>query len=399
MDTVTLIIAIVGICLAIYFNVCNGRNDAANTIAITLATRALSPGKAVIFASIFCLLGPFVFSTAVASTIGKGLIVSEIITPVLLLIALCGAIFWVSFCSRKGLPVSSSHAMVGGLLGAGIAAGGISAVIGPSSEMFFGMLMYLGCGMGIGGFIGLLLALITKDSMKQYLLLGTILGAVFAVPFAMICFGFVFGGILAILLFICVSPLLGVAVSYCITIIVAKISMKVTKSPSKLNKWFQRLQVVGSAFQALSLGGNDAQHAMGFIMAIMISVGWIGVNDALPLWVILISAIAISLGLLSGGWKVIRNLGSGITRIQPYQGFSSSLAAGSVLSFMVSCGVPVSSTHLTSGCIMGTGVTKGNGAVNWKVVRQMVMAWIITIPCAGIVSFVGYIVIAFVFGL
>ena len=399
MDTITLVIAIVGICLAIYFNVCNGRNDAANTIAITIATRALSPGKAVIIASVFCLLGPFVFSTAVASTIGKGLVTTDIITPVLLLVALCGAILWVSFCSRKGLPVSSSHAQVGGLLGAGIAAGGIQAVIGPTPDMFFGMLFYLGCGALTGCLAGLLLAGIFKDSVKRFMLLGAVVGAVVAIPIAMICFGFVFGGILAIILFICVSPLLGLVVSYIITIIVTNLQGRFTKHPSRMNKWFQRLQVVGSAFQALSLGGNDAQHAMGFIMAIMISVGWLGVNDALPFWVILVSALAITAGLLSGGWKVIRSLGSGITRLRPYQGFSASLAAGSVLSFMVSFGVPVSSTHLTSGTIMGTGVTRGVGAVNWKTVRRMVLAWLITIPCAGVISFAGYMIVAFIFGL
>ena len=272
-------------------------------------------------------------------------------------------------------------------------------MIGPSPDMFFGMLFYLGCGAVIGCFAGLLLAVIFKGAVKQYMILGAAVGAVFAIPLAMICFGFVFGGILAILLFICVSPMLGLVVSYILTIIITNISSRITKSPSRLNKWFQRLQVVGSAFQALSLGGNDAQHAMGFIMAIMISVGWIGVNDPLPFWVILISALAITVGLLSGGWKVIRSLGSGITRIRPYQGFSASLAAGSVLSFMVSFGVPVSSTHLTSGTIMGTGVTKGVGAVNWKTVRRMVLAWLITIPCAGVVSFAGYLIIALIFGL
>lgn len=258
MDTVTLIIAIIGICLAIYFNVCNGKNDAANTVAITISTRALSPGKAVIVASIFCLLGPFIFSTAVASTIGKGLVTTDIITPVLLLVALCGAIFWVSFCSRNGLPVSSSHAQVGGLLGAGIAAGGIQAVIGPSPDMFFGMLFYLGCGAIIGCILGLILAVIFKGSIKLYMILGAAVGAVIAIPLAMICFGFVFGGILAILLFICVSPMLGLVVSYILTVIIMNISAKMTKAPSKLNKWFQRLQIVGTAFQALSLGGKLA---------------------------------------------------------------------------------------------------------------------------------------------
>ena len=167
----------------------------------------------------------------------------------------------------------------------------------------------------------------------------------------------------------------------------------------KLNKWFQRAQILGSGFQAMSLGGNDAQNAMGMIFAILVSAGFLSSGDDLPLWVILTSALAITLGILSGGWKVVKKLGSGITRIMPYQGFSAAVSGGAVLSFMTMFGVPVSTTHCAAGSVMGTGVTRGVGAVNWRTVRQMVTAWVITIPCAGVVSFVAYLLISLIFGL
>ncbi|HJJ55090.1 MAG TPA: inorganic phosphate transporter, partial [Methanocorpusculum sp.] len=187
-------------------------------------------------------------------------------------------------------------------------------------------------------------------------------------------------------------------VSYLITTVLSGMTARFVKHPMKLNKWFQRLQIVGSAFQALSLGGNDAQHAMGIIYALLISVGLVGAGEDIPFWVIAVSAVAIMVGLFMAVKKVLRRVGSGITHLTPYQGFSASLAAGTVLSFMVSFGVPVSSTHLTSGSIMGTGVTKGVGAVNWKNVRSIVGAWIITIPCSAVVSFAAYMVIKLVFG-
>lgn len=165
-----------------------------------------------------------------------------------------------------------------------------------------------------------------------------------------------------------------------------------------LNKWFQRAQILASGFQATSLGGNDAQNAMGIIFAILISTGFATSSGELPLWVILLSGFAIAAGILSGGWKVIKKMGSGITRIQPYQGFSAAVSGGIVLSFMTSFGVPVSTTHVASGTIMGTGVTRGVGAVNWGNVRQMVTAWIITIPCSAAVSFLAYVIVALIFG-
>lgn len=398
MDLLTNILVFAGVFIALAFNFSNGRNDAANTIATVVATHALPPRKAIIVASICCFLGPFVFSTAVAKTIGKGIVNPEIFTPILLFIGLCGAVLWVNFCSNHGIPVSSSHSLVGGLLGAGLAAGGISCIYWPSAEMFFGMLNYLVLGLVIGAILGAILAVIFKDKVKTCTILGAAIGAIISVPLAMITVGFQFSGLLAIVLFICVSPMLGLVVSYLFTSILTRLIARFSKHPTKLNKWFQRAQILGSGFQAMSLGGNDAQNAMGIIFAILVSTGLLAADGELPLWVILTSALAITLGILSGGWKVVKKLGSGITRIMPYQGFSAAMSGGAVLSFMTMFGVPVSTTHCAAGTVMGTGVTRGVGAVNWRNVRQMVTAWVITIPCAGAVSFITYLVASLIFG-
>ena len=398
MDVISTILVIAGVLIALAFNFSNGRNDAANTIATVVATHALSPRKAIIIASICCFAGPFVFSTAVAKTIGKGIVNPEIFTPVLLFIGLCGAVLWVNICSNYGIPVSSSHSLVGGLLGAGLAAGGFAYIYWPTSEMFFGMVNILIIGFAAGALICSLLALLAKDKVRTFFILGGIVGAVVSVPIAMITVGFKFSGLLAIILFICVSPILGLIVSFLFTSILTRILERLSKHPTKLNKWFQRAQILGSGFQAMSLGGNDAQNAMGIIFAILVSAGVLGADAELPLWVILTSALAITLGILSGGWKVIKKLGSGITRIMPYQRFSAAVSGGAVLSFMTMFGVPVSTTHCAAGTVMGTGVTRGVGAVNWRNVRQMVTAWIITIPCAGAVSFVAYFILSLIFG-
>ena len=398
MDIVTTIIIILGILLALFANFSNGRNDASNVIATVIATHAISPRNAIMLASVCCFAGPFIFSTAVAKTIGKGIVDPDIFTPILLLVAMCGSVFWVNFCSRLGIPVSSSHALVGGLMGAGIAAGGFAVVNWPTSDMALGMVYYLILGAVIGGLILLVISLITRDSVKLYTILGAGAGAMLAVPIAMILGVFEFNGLIAILLFICVSPALGLIVSWAFTMILTRILAKHVTQPTKMNKWFQRLQVLAAGFQAASLGGNDAQNAMGIIFAILLSVGIIGVGSDVPMWVILLSSLAIAVGLLSGGWKVIKKVGSGITRLLPYQGFSAAISGGAVLSFMTSFGVPVSTTHVASGTIMGTGLTRGAGAVNWSTIRQIITAWIITIPCAALVSFVIYSILSFIFG-
>ncbi|HJJ92482.1 MAG TPA: inorganic phosphate transporter [Methanocorpusculum sp.] len=395
MDANTVII-IAGIVIALAFNFSNGRNDASNTVATVIATRALSPRTAILIASFCCLSGPFIYSTVVAKTIGKGIVDPGIFTPSLLFIGLIGSVLWVNVCSQYGIPVSSSHALVGGLMGAGLAAGGISAVFWPSPELVEKTIVLLVCGVAIGACIMTVLAALFRDSIPFYATIGAMVGAVVTIPILMILNLFVIKGLLAIVLFICVSPMLGMFVSYLFTTILTKI-MANAKHPTKMNKWFQRAQIVASGFQAMSLGGNDAQNAMGIIIAILIAAGIVTTDAELPMWVIVLSAVAISLGLLSGGWKVIKKMGTGITRIRSYQGFSASMSGGMVLSFMTMFGVPVSTTHIVTGTIMGTGVTRGAGAVRWVAVRQMVIAWILTIPATAAVSGICYFVSQIVF--
>lgn len=397
MDINTIII-ILGIIIALAFNFSNGRNDAANSIATTVATRAMKPRNAIILASVCCLAGPFIFSTAVAKTIGKGVVNPEIFTPAVLFIGLVGAVLWVNVSSHYGIPVSSSHSLVGGLMGVGIVGGGLGAVVWPSVDVTVQTFMYLIGGACAGAVVMAVIAFIAKDKILFFAKLGALIGAILAIPVLMITGVFVISGILAILLFICVSPILGVLVSYCFTTLLTNV-MSRAKSPSRMNKWFLRAQIVGSGFQALSHGGNDAQNAMGIILAIMIAAGLVGAEADVPMWVVVLSALALALGILSGGWKVIKTMGTGITKIQPYQGFSAATSGGLVLSFMTVFGVPVSTTHVASGTIMGTGVTRGTGAVRWGTVRHMVTAWLVTIPATAVVSGICYLVVKLVFGL
>jgi len=399
MDIISIVLVILTIVIALIFNFSNGRNNASNAIATVVATHAMAPRPALIFAGICCLIGPFIFSTAVAKTIGAGVVNTSILTPLLLFIGLCGSVLWVNICSHIGIPVSSSHALVGGIMGAGIAAGGLGCILWPTSEMLLGVLYYVIVGVLIGLIIGLVLAILAKGKIILYMLVGAGVGAVIAILVAMIAGVYPAGSILSIALFIVVSPILGILASYIVTVVITRIVARFSKNPMKLNKWFQRLQLVGAAFQALSIGGNDAQNAMGVIFAVLVSIGVVGAADALPLWVIIISAVAIAVGMVSGGLKVIKKVGSGITRIMPYQGFSASMTSGGVLALMTACGIPVSTTHIAGGAIIGTGMTRGVGVVNWKTVIQMVTAWVLTIPCAAVVSGVVYAIVALIFGL
>ncbi|HJJ98671.1 MAG TPA: inorganic phosphate transporter [Methanocorpusculum sp.] len=381
-----LVITIAGVVIALAYNFSNGRQDASNTVATVIATRALAPRTAILIASVCCLAGPFIYSTKVAKTIGQGIVNPDIITPTLLLIGLIGSVVWVNACTHYGIPVSSSHALVGGLVGAGLAAGGISAVYWPGMELIGKTVLYLVYGAILGAGIMAVLAVVFKDSLKFYAILGAVVGAVVTIPILMILNRFVItNGLFAIVLFICVSPIFSLVVSYIFTSILTK-TMATAKHPTKMNKWFQRVQIIGSGFQAAGLGGNDAQNAMGIILAILLAGGFVAKDAVLPLWVVVLSALAITLGLLSGGWKIIKKLGTGITRILPYQGFSASMSSGLILSLMTIFGISVSTTHVATGSIMGTGVTRGVGAVRWGAVRQMVIAWIITIPAAAVVS-------------
>ncbi|WP_083475583.1 inorganic phosphate transporter [Methanogenium cariaci] len=382
----TLIIAL-GIILALAFNFVNGLNDAANSIATIIATKSLSPPiKAVALATFSNLLGPLIFTTAIAATIGKGIVDSGFLTTHILLAAMFGAVIWVFTTSMLGIPISSSHALIGGLLGAGIAGAGVGAILWPEWDLvktvFFAM--------AAGGFLCTLLyiavALLRKEEWRGGKApLAFLVGVTVIIP-ALIIGGFIkITGILAVVIFIVISPMLGLISSFVIGVVIMYLC-SAKNPPSRLNAMFRPLTIAAGSFQAIGHGANDAQNAMGVITAMLVAGGILS-EFSVPIWVILASCGAISLGTLLGGWRVVDKMANKITKIRPYQGFAASMAGGGgVLSLMTSLGVPVSTTHaMSGGAIMGAGATRGySSAVRWGgIVREIVVAWIITICNSG----------------
>jgi len=376
-------VIILGILLALLFNFANGLNDAANSIATIIATKALTPLQAVLLAGVFNLLGPLIFTTAIAATIGRGIVDPVFLTPPLLLMGLVGAVIWVLATSYFGIPVSSSHALIGGLLGAGFAAAGIRAIFWPSLALLKQVAIYSLFGAVPGALIAGVLAFWNGTFKPWYLFLGGLIGMTIAIPLA-IATGFLkISGILAVIIFIVISPMLGLISAFALGIIVARIFRNYP--PRRLTSHFRNLQIFSGSLQAAGHGGNDAQNAMGIITAMLLAGGLIS-EFVVPLWVILASSLAISVGTLLGGWRVVDKMANRITKIRPYQGFCASTAAGSVLSLMNVFGVPVSTTHAITGAIMGVGATRGYSAVKWGVVREILIAWILTIPAAAVVA-------------
>lgn len=388
-------IVILGIVLALLFNFSNGLNDAANSIATIIATKALTPLQAVLLAGVFNLLGPLLFTTAIAATIGRGIVDPGLLTPTLILVALVGAVLWVFITSFLGIPVSSSHALIGGLLGTGIAAAGTGAVLWPSLDMIEQVLFYGLTGAVLGAVVTGVVAYRRGDFKPWNLLLGGLIGVTAVIPFAMATGLLKISGILGILIFIVVSPTLGFVVAFGLSTVVVNVFRNY--HPRRLSSLFRNLQIFSGSFQAIGHGANDAQNAMGIITAMLLAGGLIA-EFSVPLWVILTSSLAMSVGTLLGGWRVIDKMANKITRIRPYQGFAASATAGSVLSLMTIFGISVSTTHATTGAIMGVGATRGYSAVKWGVVREIVTAWILTIPAAAIVAGLCYVVGQAVFG-
>ena len=390
----TLIIAL-GIILALAFNFANGLNDAANSIATIIATKSLSPVKAVALATFFNLLGPLIFTTAIAATIGKGIVDSGFLTTHILLAAMFGAVIWVFTTSMLGIPISSSHSLIGGLLGAGIAGAGVGAILWPDWELVKNVVL----AMVIGGLFSMLLyigiAALRKDEWKGKAPLAFLLGITVIIP-ALIIGGYLkISGILAVVIFIVISPMLGLVSSFLMGVVIMHLGKK--ENPTRLNAMFRPLTIAAGSFQAIGHGANDAQNAMGIITAMLVAGGILS-EFSVPIWVILASCGAISMGTLLGGWRVVDKMANKITKIRPYQGFSASMAGGAVLSLMTSLGVPVSTTHAMSGAIMGAGATRGySSAVRWGIVREIVAAWIITIPATAVVSWVVYVLYAAAF--
>ena len=319
-------LAALTIMLTLGFDFVNGFHDSANSIATIVATKVLSPLHAVSMAAVFNFLG-IVVGKEVAKTIGKGIIDTDIVVEygvVLLLCAVSGAIIWDLITWWFGIPTSSSHALVGGLIGAGGAVAFIDAVV--------------------------------------------------------------WSGTLKTSAFIVISPIAGLIAAFLITIGVMHLARRVAKAV--VNRWFRKLQIASSAFYSFTHGTNDAQKGMGIIaMVLLVESGADGSAELLvPLWVMVACHAAISFGTFLGGWRIVKTMASRITKLDPYQGFSAETGASIMLFFTARLGIPVSTTHTISGAIMGVGATKRLSAVRWGVGRKMVLAWILTIPASATIS-------------
>lgn len=381
-------ILILGIGVALIFNFLNGLHDAANSISTIVATKVLTPIQAVGLAAFFNLVGPLFFTTAIAKTIGKGIIAPGWLTLEVIIVGILVASFWIFATAYIGVPISSTHAMVGGLIGTAVAYGGVGVVILPSLSLIGEVILTGAIGAIIGG-IGLAGIAKYKDepNVVYYLKLGGFFGFVFSIPIGIIFHVLPISGLLGIILFIVISPCLGFAGAFLFGCLVIRLCRN--SNQQVMNNIFNKLQIVSASFYSIGHGSNDAQHAMGIITAMLVTAGVL-TDFQVPLWVILISSAAISLGTLTGGWKIVQTMAKRITNLRPYQGFCAETGGGLVLLFVTIFGVPVSSTHAISGCIMGVGATQGNAAVQWSVVRQIVTAWVITIPLTAACSYIVY---------
>mgnify|MGYP000950628898 CR=1 FL=1 len=316
------------ILMALVFDFLNGFHDAANSIATVVSTRVMSPQAAVLWAGFFNFAAVFVFGTGVAKTLGKGMIDVNIVTPDVVLGGLLGAIFWNIITWYYGLPVSSSHALIGGYAGAAVAKAGFGAIIASGW---------------------------TKT-----------------------------------LMFIVLSPLIGMVISFTLMVSVTWIFRR--WHPFKLDKLFRRLQLVSAGFFSLNHGGNDAQKTMGIITSLLVASGY-QKEFTVPYWVELACYTAIGLGTMFGGWRIVKTMGAKITKLQPFGGFCAETAGAFALLIATYGAVPVSTTHTITGAIMGVGATKRLSAVKWGVAGRIVWAWILTIPASALVSALSYWVI------
>lgn len=327
--SIALVVFVVAVALA--FDFMNGFHDAANSIATVVSTRVLPPRAGVLWAAFFNFLAAFGFGVSVASTIGQGIIVTEVVTEWLILSALAGAITWDVITWWLGLPTSSSHALVGGLVGAGVVAGGWNVVHVQ--------------------------------------------------------------GVTTIALFIVLSPLIGMLVAFVLILVTSRIARKLPR-PST-DRAFRRFQLISAALYSLGHGTNDAQKTMGIIAVLLFTKGLIGPVFFVPFYVILMAHAAIALGTYLGGWRIVRTMGMKLTKLAPFGGFSAEAAAASTLFLTAHLGIPVSTTHTIAGAIIGVGATRRLSAVRWGIARRIVWAWILTIPVSAAISATTYYLLKF----
>ncbi len=326
------------IAVALVFDYINGFHDAANSIATVVSTRVLSPGKAVIWAAFFNFVAAFGFGTAVAQTVGAGMVDLSVVTFTVIFAGLTGAIVWDLITWFYGLPTSSSHALFGGYAGAAIVKAGFSAII-------------------VEGW--------TRT-----------------------------------LIFIVVAPLVGMTVGF--FLMVASLWVFRRSSPRRVDGFFRKMQLVSAAAFSLMHGANDAQKTMGIIAGALFTGGFLqmGADGQLPIpiWVILLAHTAIGLGTLSGGWRIIHTMGTKITKLQPIGGFSAETGAAVAIYTATMLGVGISTTHTITGAIVGVGATRRLSAVRWGVAGQIVWAWILTIPASALIGAITYELFRLLFG-
>lgn len=324
---------IIVIALTLIFDVINGFHDAANSIATVVSTKVLTPAQAVMWAAFFNFIAFLIFGLHVANTIAKGIVHSDVITLQVVMSGVIGAIIWNLITWWFGIPSSSSHTLMGGFVGAAIAHAGFDSVF--------------------------------------------------------------YSGILKIAAFIVLAPVIGMFVSMVISLILLNICKKF--SYQGVNKTFRRLQLVSAAAYSIGHGANDAQKAMGIIFVALIAAGKLTANDAIPFWVVISCHTAMAIGTLMGGWRIVKTMGTRITHLRPFEGFSAETAGALTLYSTSILGIPVSTTHTITGAIIGAGATKRMSAVRWGVTTKIIIAWIITIPITSLLAALIYFISSLIF--
>jgi PiT family inorganic phosphate transporter len=319
-----IIVGLVG--LSLLFDLLNGLHDAANSIATVVSTRVLSPALAVVWASFFNFVAFLVFGLHVATTLGTGIVDAHIVDAHVIFGALIGAITWNITTWIFGIPSSSSHALIGGMVGAGVAKAGIGAVV------------WGGLGMTIAAIV--------------------------------------------------LSPLLGFMLALLLVLAVTWFSAR--DIPLLVDRRFRRLQLISASLYSLGHGGNDAQKTMGVIAVLLYSQGLLAGDFHVPLWVVLSCQAAMALGTMLGGWRIVKTMGSRITRLTPVQGFCAETGGAITLFGATFLGIPVSTTHTITGGVIGVGAARRSSAVRWNVASSIVVAWVLTLPAAALISALGY---------
>ena len=339
MTVLQLAVLIIGI--ALVFDFINGFHDAANSIATIVATRVLSPGQAVLWAGFFNFVAAFLFGTAVAKTVGKGFVNLDLVTPYVIMAGLAGAILWDLITWWLALPTSSSHALIGGYAGAAVAHAGIVRGLSHSFE------------------------------------------------------GLIAGQWTLTILFIFAAPLIGMVSAYLLMIAVYWLFRRST--PSKMDFYFRKLQLVSAAAFSLSHGSNDAQKTMGIVTGVLVASGFQKTFE-IHLWVILAAHAAIALGTLSGGWRIVRTMGTRLTRLKPRSGFCAETGAAGAVLLASHLGLPVSTTHAIAGAIAGVGSIQRLKAVRWGIATNIVWAWVLTIPMSALIAWMAFRLLHLVIG-